>query len=553
MARLNPKHYTVNELLQGRLFRIPNYQRAYSWTNKQRADLFNDIETAIKSGQEHFMATIVGLAKEKREIGVNEFQAIEVVDGQQRITTIVILLKAIEIKLSANKNEEKSVKEQINKLMVKGDDHSLILLQTNHDSGDVFQKYLRLGVLPKGKPKTAAEKNLTDAINESIKFLNKFNNSDEMIRLIATIRNKLTILFHELSDEAMVYKVFEVLNSRGLEVKWLDKFKSQLMALIFETADNGTREETIDEMREIWGSIYRILGLRSSLGDEALRFAGTLNANNLPNRVLSQEDAVAVLINEAGNDLKSIIRTAHKLKDVVSAVDELNKEVRLSAVTQIAHARFVATALLLREYEIDSNKQELIRYWEKVTFRIFGLGNADSRNKVGEYVRLGHQIQRLDIESIKDGIASLGEGFSISEVIKRRDWRYCYDGWAHELRYLLFRYDESLAKKSNIKLDNSDWNLIWAKEPSKTIEHIIPKSSKVKYIHELGNLTMLPPKVNSSLGKKPPKEKASIYIDCGIRATRAVGRSIEKMKWNKSAVNSRTEELLTFVRKEWAD
>ena len=54
--QLSPLHLSVAKLLDGRLFRIPGYQRAYSWQSRQRADLFKDIEEAHRSGREHFMA-----------------------------------------------------------------------------------------------------------------------------------------------------------------------------------------------------------------------------------------------------------------------------------------------------------------------------------------------------------------------------------------------------------------------------------------------------------------------------------------------------------------
>ena len=69
--QLNPLHVSVAKLLDGRLFRIPGYQRAYSWQPRQRADLFRDIEEAHRSGREHFMATVVALAREKRMIAAD--------------------------------------------------------------------------------------------------------------------------------------------------------------------------------------------------------------------------------------------------------------------------------------------------------------------------------------------------------------------------------------------------------------------------------------------------------------------------------------------------
>lgn len=158
--QLNPMHLKVGALLQSRLFRIPEYQRAYSWGSRQRTDLFNDILEAHRSGREHFMATVVALARDARVIGADEYRTVELVDGQQRITTLIILLKAIEKALIEEDPAQAKIKRETRELLVKTDDHSLILLQTNHDTSSVFTSYIRLGAVDVKSAMTAADINL---------------------------------------------------------------------------------------------------------------------------------------------------------------------------------------------------------------------------------------------------------------------------------------------------------------------------------------------------------------------------------------------------------
>ena len=73
MEKINPQFYTFDEFLQGRLFEIPEYQRAYSWTSKQRKDLFNDIKKLYsypdydEGTRNHFLATVVCCNKNRKE------------------------------------------------------------------------------------------------------------------------------------------------------------------------------------------------------------------------------------------------------------------------------------------------------------------------------------------------------------------------------------------------------------------------------------------------------------------------------------------------------
>lgn len=554
--QLNPMHLKISSLLGGRLFRIPEYQRAYAWGARQREDLFKDIIDVHSSGREHFMATVVALARNQRLIGADEYRTVELVDGQQRITTIVILLNAIQKILNQGDQLENKLRREISELLVKGDDHSLILLQTNHSDSNIFQNYIRAGDIDSGSIRTAADKNIADAAYECERFVRQWKESRSIVELVATIRNRLSMIYHEIEDEATVYRVFEVLNSRGLDVKWIDKLKSQLMALIFEHVEDGSRAEAVEEMQAVWKGIYKTLGLRSDLGDEALRFAGTWSLKNRSNRIVSQEDAAAELTKRAGTSLKSIAKVGSELSNVVDAVYKLHNNVRLNAVTRIVNARFVAAAILLRKFDEVVEKQ-LLSKWERITFRIYALGGADTRHKVGDYVRLGYDIwsKKISPEEIDTRLAALGEGYEIEKLLSAPNyWNDCYVWWAEELRYLLFRYDEHLATKAGENLNSSQWNKIWLDEASKSIEHITPQSSGEQYIHNLGNLTMLPPGVNSSLQDKPPSQKAPTYTTCGLRATAAVGSQInDGLVWDEKAVLARAAEIEDFVRKEWAD
>ncbi|MEH6740909.1 MAG: DUF262 domain-containing HNH endonuclease family protein [Sulfitobacter sp.] len=556
--QLNPMHLSVAKLLDGRLFRIPEYQRAYSWQKKQRSDLFKDIEEAHMSGKEHFMATIVALSRDTKSIGADEYKVVELVDGQQRVTTIVVLLKAIELALSDEDKQSVKLKTDLSELLVKSDDHEMILLQTNHDSSSVFKDYIQKGLISEEESSIAADQNLINAATECAKFVERWQKDGDLIELYGTIRNRLSVIFHELADEAIVYRVFEVLNSRGLDVKWIDKTKSQLMASIFEhTNDKKGQEEGLHEMHTIWKDIYQKLGLRQDLGDEALRFAGTFAVvGEKPKKLLSDEKASTELMKIAGTEIKTLISCANDLKKTVRAVRRMHDDPRLRAVTKIVHARFLAVSIILRKFDKVTEKR-LLDAWERVTFRIFGIGGADARNKIGDYVKLGFSVYKKTVspDETLAAILEIGEEYPIDSVIESKDgWNECYKGWTEELRYVFYRYDEYLAKKAGQEINTLEWEMIWQNDASSSIEHIFPQNSGRSDIHNIGNLTMLPPKVNSSLGGKSPKEKAERYIDSGLRCTKKVGKEIEaNPKWTMANVKARRDEIEAFIRTEWAD
>ena len=177
MLDLQPRHISFGTLVHGRLFRIPQYQRAYSWQRRHRKDLFEDIRRLSQKGDDasHFMATIVGLRREKRTILTDVHEVIEIVDGQQRITTLILLIKAIAMTLDRSDDVEDKIGQELDGMLVKSDEASLLRLQTNHDSSDYFANYLRTGDHPSsGAAYILADRELLRAIEECEQFVSQW-------------------------------------------------------------------------------------------------------------------------------------------------------------------------------------------------------------------------------------------------------------------------------------------------------------------------------------------------------------------------------------------
>jgi len=199
------------------------------------------------------------------------------------------------------------------------------------------------------------------------------------------------------------------------------------------------------------------LGLDKKLGDEALRFSGTLSKKELQSKLLSEEAASHELVRRAGTTPNTITESAEWLNKVVMAERKLLADPRKSAATEIIQARFVAVAIILRNFPEEIEKS-LLSVWEKVTFKIFGLGSGDGRTKVGDYVRLGHRIinEKLDADRISKDINAIGSSYRIKDILE--DWdENAYEGWQKNLRYLLFKYDEYLAKESSEQINEMTW------------------------------------------------------------------------------------------------
>lgn len=555
---IQPQHLSLIDLLDKRLFTIPDYQRSYSWSARQRQDLFDDIEEVWQEDEDsiHFMATVVCRRLGRPRLGADRLTQLDIVDGQQRLTTLVILLNAIRFALSDEDEGAQRDADSLEVLLVKPHGDNLLLLQTNQDSSQFFSNYLRSGDAPEpATAKTIADRHLLSSIEQCKSFVEDWPGDDRnLLDLLDLVKNRLTFILHEIVDEKTVYTVFEVLNSRGIAVSWLDRLKSILMGLAFKLEEDVTRKTLVDDLHTIWRDIYSTLGLRQGLSTEALRFAATLYRENRPSKPLGEQDSVDELRNEA-TDAKSIRRVAEWVLKVTRACDAVRSDVRQDAVTQITQARLLAVALHARSFK-KRKREELLAIWENVSFRIYGLYDKDARTGVGDYVRLAWDVVNDDIseKDIRACLLDIGSQYPIGKAIDDLRGVDCYTEWTDDLRYLLFRYEQHLAKERRKKVDNVHWDLVWAKNASLSIEHIRPQSEAPDNIkHTLGNLMLLPPGRNSQLGSKSPRDKAASYRETGFYQCNEVADVLEESTWTKKACEKREKKILDWARQEWAD
>ncbi len=237
------------------------------------------------------MATIVCLrTKEVKAVGASEYGLYDIVDGQQRLTTIILILKCIELALGP----KAAASGDLKKVLVKGDEN-LILLQTNNTNEHIFSAFLREGKIPaKSELKTDADRNLAAAIRDCKWFVDDWiDQYGDALGLLRLVQNRLGFVIFDTEDSRIVYSVFEVLNSRGLVVDWLDKCKSVLMGRAFELAKSpAAADSAIASLQKLWGNIYVEISKKTVDGQVVLRSAATLQFGPVRGKPAPAEDSL---------------------------------------------------------------------------------------------------------------------------------------------------------------------------------------------------------------------------------------------------------------------
>jgi hypothetical protein len=263
---------------------------------------------------------------------------------------------------------------------------------------------------------------------------------------------------------------------------------------------------------------------------------------------------------------KLVTDVSDKFLRIAEKLDYFVTNSRLNAVTKISHTRLLAVSIMLSNALDESRKLLIIKEWEKVTFRIFGLYRKDARTKVGEYVRLSREIfkaKNISSTEIVEKITALGQDYPASGIGKELGDTNCYEGWEDELVYFLYRYEENLTRTYGGSISDEVWVQVWNSSPTKTIEHIHPQKLnehwrgklgiKTDYVERqaqrLGNLILLPPGVNSSASDKSFKYKKEIYEK--HRHLKIIDEVIAKDDWNIDSLKEREDKLIAWAQKEW--
>ena len=343
-------------------------------------------------------------------------------------------------------------RKDLGRILVKRDGN-LILLQTNNANAHIFNRFLREGVKPtRAEIQVYSDRNLASAIEACTKFLHKWNETRETLSLMRLILHRLGFVVYDVEENSVVYTLFEVLNSRGLAVDWLDKTKSVLMGKAYELgASNLAQQAEIEGLQKIWTQIYTELAKADLPGDEILRIAATLYYGPGQGKPRPADESLELLRRECKLP-SSPTQISERLLAVARKLSNLYANEQLGAVTDILRARLLAVAILSAQGVTEDERSKLLDQWERTTFRIFGLFNKDARTKVGDYVKIGYRIVTNHIEArtynqIMGELHALGSEYPVDSAVTDglvgKDFYESPDA----CRYLLWNFEEHLAAK----------------------------------------------------------------------------------------------------------
>ena len=283
----------LSQIFQNKIFRIPDYQRGYAWQDSQLRDFWEDIVN-LQAERYHYtgLLSLKALNKEESEkLGVdvawllqNGYKAYHIVDGQQRLTTFIIMLnEIIEFVCRLPENEGKfeeyiflgfdNIKDIRAKYVCRKrpPDEMIITYMFGYENDNPSAEYLKYRVL--GQPfggtikETYYTKNLKYAKEFFAKELQAFydiRGIDGIVELYRKLTLHLMFNIHEIEDDYDVFVAFETMNNRGKKLTNLELLKNRLIYLTTlypkEVLDKDNEIALREKINRAWREVYYQLG-----------------------------------------------------------------------------------------------------------------------------------------------------------------------------------------------------------------------------------------------------------------------------------------------------
>ncbi|NCD41553.1 MAG: DUF262 domain-containing protein [Bacteroidia bacterium] len=558
---------TVNKMLAGNRIFVPTYQRAYSWdtefdkskTPKQVNVFLSDLEDYNKSlaTTSYYFGHFLFEEKSESNFGV--------IDGQQRLTTILIFLSALFSKLKSirtlTENEEVLFENMIKR-------KSNYIFSTVDYDNQLFKDYV---VDQTKKNRNGLETESARRIVNAFDFFTKaLSDKDEvyLLKMLKTV-NEASCSTHPVKNESEAIQMFIFQNNRGKKPSNLEIIKAQFMFNV-HLYGGDEKDSLIDEIKNRFEKIYKSISSIEYKIDEDDVLVYTLrvhfnslwesNAIDKINKLLSDNNPIPFI----KSFTNSLAVSFEHLTTFFGKDERENIEIH-SLITLGGFA--TAIPFVIKAYSFGLQTKEICKIcssMEAMVLRHRLIGTrAELTSRIND-VYQSFTLEHPDIKPIVDRIEWM-------KNVSNDSWWWAYwnkneleksiQGGMHHstAKFLLWKYENYLENqgKSGYSVTRFD------KIESPELEHIAPQTPtngepiaagyceydeefRNQYIDCLGNYLLLSKSHNCSVGNKPFIEKRSSYNHLGQQ------REIQNMTseseiWDKEKISLRKDKIVKFI------
>ncbi|WP_208362384.1 DUF262 domain-containing protein [Helicobacter pylori] len=578
----------LDGVIEKGVFEIPSYQRGYAWQERQLKDFWNDLEHVSKLGDKfHYMHSLT-LRESENEL---ESSAFEIIDGQQRLATSLILLG-----LLAKTIQNKDPKYSLINL-------EPILSYKHYGLSEAFRAITEEEKDLKAFKTSFYAKNLIKAYEF---FQEKISDTPvgTLEKMFDALIKKMLFSVVGLNDNRIdPFSSFETINNRGKDLSTLELFKNRLHFVAHKICDGKKLEKLQNEINDTYTRIYYDLRLfkddhlegflkhfvayyygekgdfkkrllemefnahkrytdNTNFDDEYERIDHLLFYLSYSSKVWHflhtlDEKSIALIFDDNRKLEMEITPKMRGLLDKMRRLNALSDNAFLPLLLSLLTIQLVVRSGSERHYTT-KELEDLLEYLERFGFLIYGVaGKNTAKNEWIELAFQAFRAYRYGEENIViEKLPTLEKSFFnrqgnsalelLEESIHSKKNTEKWYQWGKALNYLLYEYELYHNPETTLNFDSS----------IESIEHILPQKPDQGYstkekswaknphiVHALGNLLLIPKNANSSLSNKPFEEKRKQYLK-GSYSEKEVAKNAS---FGVAQIKERSEKLLDFL------
>jgi hypothetical protein len=561
ITNFNTSNQTFRKLMgNGLAYRVPAFQRDYSWTEVDWDDLWQDIVAMLEpeGEQGHYMGYLVLQSSDERNY--------DIIDGQQRMTTLSVLVLAVlknlqrlvDLKIQPEDNERRLV--ELRKTYIGYLDPVTLLsrskLTLNRHNNDFFQTYL-VPLQPTPRRNLKASEHLLrksfEWFQERVRVrFGEEHDGAELARFLDAVADRLFFTVISVADELNAFKVFETLNARGVRLSSTDLLKNYLFSVVHGAGGHESEMRTLEER---WEKIVGKLGSESV--PDFLRVYWnsqnplTRHADLFKTIRSSVKDKAGVftLLREMDRDAD----TYAALGDAADSIWAKDQRDHIAELSMFNVRQPYSLLLAARRALSDGEFARVLRACAIVSFRYNVIGNLATSEQERVYNTIAEKITKKELTTAGDVIRALRPVYPLDNQFRaafsEKQIRTTTARNRQVVRYVLFKIE------GHVSACAFDFG-----SDKYTIEHVLPENPSEAWetftddqvdrsVYRIGNMTLLSAAPNRDLGNGSFAVKKPIYEQCEFEVTRRIAD--ENDDWTPDRIANRQQWLANQATGIW--
>lgn len=595
---------TLVDVFSNRIYKIPYYQRGFSWGEKEVTDFLEDIKFTKSRGVNHYFGNVVLDVDDS-----SSTKKVKIIDGQQRITTLTILFSNIywflsqDIEETNDKKETTLVKCQRMFLDMpsKEINESNIILKAAEQQQDIYEDIiLNHPDNRKREPERYSNKRLEEVSEVTWEWIEEISEEesseleviDEMYDIVEKLQSDFNLTEYKVSDRTEAGRIFGVLNDRGKSLNIADKVKSTLV-YIASTLDK-TDTNLVERIHSVFAFVYE--NVIEDMSEAELNnfmkshwdiFAGVDSAsrNNL-HRII--EDSASHLSDSKSEEQKidwiegyldSLENSAvayndiHTYEQTRDSIQEEINEINYF-LNEISVARFTSIQMAIEICLTQKEKLSCLRELENLSIKIHHINKGGRNVFTGQSNQTAYKMYWV-YKRESDNLTASEDVFHTSKTKDYEDKslggvvrsltsdaeeKHMEDTLEFDVREKLESDDviegstvnnwtginRNILKYILYRIDSANSSpSIWGTgENSVELEHVRPESASeqedLNYTQKLGNFVILERKLNNECADKDLNKKVKLYSNSRFDMPKEIP-NISKTNWTDSNIEDRTQ------------